>query len=336
MSPEPMVTIIIRSWNSLEFLKLCLESIKLHTTIPFNLIIVDNGSTDGSKEFLKEIKVKRIFNKKNVGGIKALEQAERLVETKYICSVDSDIVVTPGWLKILLETYQANPKVRAIGPIKPSAQLNHPYLERNSREVWEEIKKNNQAKGPSQLLELFIRGRDFVEFSEDFKKANSYGDKILETPPEFLSGCCILVETEFMKRIGGLADTSFKVYGCEDADRCWRIAKFGYKVMRTGKVFIHHFEGGSREKNNLDTKSLLTKNNRIFLKKWHKEFWGLVRNKQKEGLSLKDISEKYWFMRELFKSLRQKDMPSDLKKQFFRIALVVKYSYQSSPSFIKE
>lgn len=320
MSPKPLVSIIIRSWNSLEFLKLCLESINLYTTIPFEMIIVDNNSSDGTKEFLKNVKAKKIFNKRNVGAIKALEQAEKLVETQYICSLDSDIIVTPKWLRTLLEIYQSNPKVKAISPIKPSTQLIHPYLKRNSREVWGEIKRSHFSAKPQQLLDLFALGHNFVEFSENFKKINRYGDKVLETPPEFLSGCCVLVETEFMKKIGGFVDLSFKIYGTEDADRCWRIARAGYKVMRTGKAFIHHFEGGSRESSNLDTKSLLIKNNRIFFKKWHEEFWELVKKKQQEGLSLRNISNRYWFMRELFKSLRSEDIPSDFKKDWQELA----------------
>jgi glycosyltransferase involved in cell wall biosynthesis len=56
---KPIITIIIRSWNSLPYLKLCLKSIKDYTDIPYEIIIVDNNSTDGTRSFLKNIKCKK-------------------------------------------------------------------------------------------------------------------------------------------------------------------------------------------------------------------------------------------------------------------------------------
>ncbi|OQX71733.1 hypothetical protein B6D52_00465 [Candidatus Parcubacteria bacterium 4484_255] len=294
---KPIITIIIRSWNSLPYLKLCLKSIQDYTDIPYEIIIVDNNSTDGTRSFLKNIKCKKIFNKRNLGGIIPLKQAEKEIKTNFLISIDSDIVVSPNWDSDFLKIYSSYPNVRAIGPIKPGSKFIHPYTRSNSRMMWESLKKLFPNADPQFLLSHYVKPKNYEFFVEDFKKINNYGNVILECPPEFLSGCCIMVEREFIEKIGGLADRRYKKYGTEDADLCWRIAAAGFNIMRTGNVFIHHFEGGSRERNKLEVDGLLKYNNKLFLKKWRKIFYKWFKNKIKKGMSIEEIKQKYWFVK---------------------------------------
>ena len=296
---KPIVTIIIRSWNSLPYLKLCLKSIKDYTDIPYEIIIVDNNSTDGTKSFLKNINCKKILNKRNLGGIISLRQAEKEVKTDFLISLDSDVVVSPNWAGDLLKIYYSCHSVKAVGPIKPGGKFIHPYTKSNSRMMWENLKKSFPNTDPQFLLSQYIKPKNFESFAEDFKKINNYGNVILECPPEFLSGCCIMVQREFVKKIGGLADRRYKKYGTEDADLCWRIAVAGFNIIRTGNVFIHHFEGGSRERNKLEVDRILKYNNKLFLKKWRKVFYRWLKNKIKKGMNTEEIKQKYWFVKTL-------------------------------------
>ncbi|MGB9680805.1 MAG: glycosyltransferase family 2 protein [Minisyncoccia bacterium] len=292
---KPIITIIIRSWNSLPYLKLCLESIQKYTDIPHEMIIVDNHSTDGTRSFLRNIRCKKILNKRNLGGVVSLRQAEKEVKTDFLISLDSDVIVSPNWAGDLLKNYFSYPNIKAIGPIKPGSKFIHPYTKINSRISWENLKKSFPNADPQFLLSQYIKPKSYESFAEDFKKINNYGNVILECPPEFLSGCCIMTEREFIKKIGGLADRRYKKYGTEDADLCWRIADAGFNIMRTGNVFIHHFEGGSRERNKLEVDRILKDNNKLFLKRWRRVFYKWLKSKINGGMGIEEIKQKYWF-----------------------------------------
>lgn len=312
---EKEVSIIIVTWNALDYLKLCLQKIFQYTDESlYDLIIVNNGSTDGTKDFLKTIKAKVINNAENFGVVRALAQGENLVRTKFILSINDDVVVSPGWLKDLLAAYKQYPEVKMLAPIKPSSQLIHPYKNINSRIFWDEIKKFHKKNSPKELLEKYCAPKNYEKFVNDFKKINNYSDYHLECPPEILSGCCVLVEAEFMKTIGGFVDTKFKIYGSEDADRSWRIGTRGFKIMRTGTVYIHHFEGTSLSLNNLNWRVAQKRNNLVFLKKWHSVFWNILGEKIADGLSLSDVAKKYWFLKELLKVVNVSDAPKYLKQ----------------------
>jgi GT2 family glycosyltransferase len=241
---KPIITIIIRSWNFLPYLKLCLKSIQKYTDIPYELIIVDNNSIDGTRSFLKNVHYKKIFNKRNLGVSVSLRQVEKEVKTDFLISLESDIVVSRNWASDLLKIYFSYPNIKAMGPIKPSNKFIHPYTKSNSLTLWDNLKKSFPNATPQFLLSQYIKPNDYDSFVEDFKKINNYGNVILECPPEFLGGGCLLVEREFIKKIGGLADKRYKKYETEDIDLCWRIAAAGFIIMRTGNVFVHHFEGG--------------------------------------------------------------------------------------------
>ncbi len=315
------VTIIITTWNSLEYLKLCLEALEKYTKQPYEIIILDNGSADGTKEYVSELSdVCYLRSERNLGTIRALKRAERFIKTKFVVLLDSDSIVSPNWLNTFLTIYEENPQVKAIGPIKPSSQLSYPYVKgKNSRQVWDEIKVGNEGKSPKKLLEIYCRGKSYERFVSDFLAKNEVGNVTLLCPPEFLSGCCIFLDYDFIKPLGGLTNTAFKKYGVEDVDRCWRIAKGGGLVMKTSRVYVHHFEGSSLKKNKLNYRPLLYKNNRILLDLWKDEFWKFI---DSSNLSLKELTRKYWLVRELLLSAREDQIPKKLKPEIETLSLV--------------
>lgn len=313
-------TIIITTWNSLEFLKLCLEKLFLYTKVPFNTIIVDNGSTDKTQKYVEQFirnnnkQIKHIRNEVNKGTIGALVETEKYVDTKYVVLLDSDSIVSPNWLETFLEISKSNPKIKIIGPLKQGSQFTYPYRsDINSRQIWGEVKFLNLDKLPKEQLTIYCNGRGYEKFVEDFLESNKNAEKLLICPPELLSGCCLFLDFEFIKKYGGITNTSFEKYGGHDADRCWRVAKAGGLVLRTNKVYIHHFEGSSLKKNKLDYRPLLFENNRRLLDMWKKEIWEFIKNSNE---TLSELAEKYWLMRELLLSANKNQIPRKFISQY--------------------
>lgn len=308
---KPEVSIIVTTWNSLEMFKLFWEYLKRYTKTPFELIVVDNGSTDGTVEFLKNINVKTILNKKNVGVVKALDLAEKLVKTKYLVSMNDDILVSPGWLEDLIDIYESDSKIKLISPIKPGTKVKYPDTNKSTREVWDEIKAS--VSDAKTMVAEFCKGSSYEELVAEIKKVNGMENEYLNCPPDFVAGCCILAETIFMKEIGGFSDTRFDLYGAEDVDRSWRVGEAGYSVVKTSKVFVHHFEGFSVKQNSLNTKRLLKKNNQRLVKKWGVKFWKNIRQLVEELGSVDAVVKKYWIVGWLIESISTQQIPLSMR-----------------------
>ena len=96
------VSLVIAVYNQVQYTRQCVQSIERWTDIPYELIFVDNGSTDGTHEYLSTLVAKVITNEKNLGCAKAWNQGVRASAGDVIGILNNDIVVTPGWLENLL------------------------------------------------------------------------------------------------------------------------------------------------------------------------------------------------------------------------------------------
>src|ERR1044071_10297781 len=92
------VSLVIPLYNQVEYTRRCVESLARCTEQPYELILVDNGSTDGTGEFLASVKATVIRNAVNLGCAKAWNQGVRAATGDVIGILNNDIVVTPGWL----------------------------------------------------------------------------------------------------------------------------------------------------------------------------------------------------------------------------------------------
>lgn len=324
------VTIIITTWNSLDMLKMCLNFLEKYTPRGYKIVVVNNGSSDGTKKFLENRKdITPIHNSKNLGVVKALDQAEKLVSTKYFVSLSDDVLVSKNWLKNLLNVYESDPLIKTVAPIKPSSKIKYPYSNKSSREEWDRLQLVYQNKlSKSMILDKYSKG-NYDRFVEDMKAICDFGNLELQCPFNFVSGCCVLVETEYMKNIGGFSDTKFHIYGGEDVDRCWRIGKDGYKVVQTSHVFVHHFEGVSLKKNKLNWKKHVKKNNQLLVKKWEGDFWNRLEKYTEKYGSISSVIEKYWIIEWLLESLNKKAIPKNMQ------GLITGYLMTKSESRLK-
>jgi len=98
----PLVSLVIALYNQLEYTKRCLASIESCTKLPYEIILVDNGSQDGTAQFAMTLPHRAILNEKNLGCAKAWNQGIRVSRGNVVGILNNDIVVTPGWMEELL------------------------------------------------------------------------------------------------------------------------------------------------------------------------------------------------------------------------------------------
>lgn len=237
------VSIIILTYNQLECTKACIESIRQYTNPNcYELIIVDNASTDGTPAWLKEQKnIIYQLNSKNEGFPKGCNIGISLANPEnHILLLNNDTIVTTNWLENLQNALESDEKIGAVG-----AMSNHndnrqgaPFTYTSVEEM-QKLAKQNNIKTNEKELE----------------------DKV------FLIGFCLLIKNEVMHQIGTL-DEGYSPGYIEDNDLSLRILKLGYRLVLCHNVFIHHELGTSFRKDWTKFYRILNKNRKYFYQKW--------------------------------------------------------------------
>jgi GT2 family glycosyltransferase len=214
---EPIVSIITLTFNKVEFTYQYLESIIAHTDIPYELIIVDNGSHDETTSLLDRLEnVTIIKNNENLGFIKGCNQGASKARGKYLLFLNNDINVTPGWLSKLVRTIESYPKCGAVGckVIWPNGKL---------QEAGSIIWSDGSALG---------YGREDDPMHPEY----SYLREV-----DYCSGACLLVRKDIFQQLGLFDERYIPAY-YEDSDLCLGIWGLGYKVVFQPDVVVFHNE----------------------------------------------------------------------------------------------
>jgi len=121
--PKPKLIIIVFNWNRKTLLRRCLHSLKIHFPFPYDVVVVDNGSTDGSSELLKEEfpEVRVIENKENMGFARANNQALNFLrdaglQANYVLFLNNDVVIKDDSLQKLIDFMNGEPEVMVSCP----------------------------------------------------------------------------------------------------------------------------------------------------------------------------------------------------------------------------
>lgn len=247
-----LTSIVILSYNTLDMTKACLESIREHTSEAYELIVIDNASTDGSTEYLRQQKDIRLAeNQENLGFPKGCNQGMALAAGDSILLLNSDTVVTENWLTNLKKGLYSSDKVGAVGCLA------------------------NHASNGQQIAVGY--GNDMAamqEFARDFNKSDA--NKWEKRP--MLVGFCLLFSREAYQKIGNL-DERFTPGNYEDNDYCLRILEAGYDLLLLKDTFIHHWGHSSfkkvdqmiaqgREEKTAGYMELYFRNQQKFFEKW--------------------------------------------------------------------
>ena len=245
-TPDELVSIILVTFNGLEATKNCIESIHKYTNISYELIIVDNGSTDGTLEYIDSLSnAKTIHNQKNLGFSAANNIGIKNSKGDYILLLNNDTIVTEGWLNGLLRAINLAPEVGLAGP-----KTNWVF---SSSQIVDSPKYKSQAE-----LQTYAKGF-----------TNQHKNEYLLTN-EILVGFCLLIKKEVIDKIG-LLDERFGNGNFEDDDYCLRARLAGYEKIVAGDVFIHHEGNFSFKANNIDYQDQMEQNLLLFKEKWKDE-----------------------------------------------------------------
>lgn len=225
----PAVSIIVVHYRGLEILRRCLESLFNTNYENFRVILVDNGSNDGSFEYVRRVYCDRVTvmrNEVNLGFVAGNNLALAQVKSKYVVLLNDDTAVEPNWLKYLVEVGENDPSVGACQPKLLS--LADPRF----------FEYNGCAGGMLDVYGVpFCRGRVFDVVEED---CGQY-DKLAEV--FWAGGAAIFIRREVLD-LTGLLDEMFYAQ-MEEIDLCWRIRLLGYKVMSVPKSVAYHLGGGT-------------------------------------------------------------------------------------------
>ncbi len=244
---NPKVSIVIPVHNKFELTYYCLASILLATyDVPYEVIVVDDASTDETLEIEKIIKnIKIVRNEKNEMFVKSCNKGAKLGTGEYILILNNDVEVLDGWLKELLWVYENYNKVGFVG-----AKLLYPdfTLQEAGGIVWWNGQAWNYGRGDKN----------------PYKPKYNYVRQV-----DYCSGACIMVPKQLWDELGGF-DEEFAPAYWEETDLAFRIREKGYKVVYTPFAQVIHFEGMSAGK---DVKTGIMKkyqeiNEKKFRKRW--------------------------------------------------------------------
>lgn len=254
------LSIIIVNYNVKYFLEQCLQSVLLATkNCTAEIFVVDNNSTDGSKQFLEPLfkEVHFIWLPKNIGFAKANNIALAKTSGDYILFLNPDTIVAEDSFEKTIAFLQNNTAIGALGVkmIDGSGQ----FLKESKRAFPSPSISLFKILG---LANLFPKSKLFAKYHMGHLSVNENNEV------DVLAGAFMLVPKVVLNVVGSF-DEAFFMYG-EDVDLSYRIQKAGYKNYYFAKTTILHFKGESTKKGSLNYVRLFYKAMNLFVHKHYK------------------------------------------------------------------
>jgi len=268
-----VVDIIIPNYNNLDYLKLCLTSVRINTLHPFHIIVSDAGSGADTWEYLKTLKGITVLGEqgKRKNFSEACNAGIESSRSKFFVIMNSDVIVSKGWLGNMVHHMETVHRLASCGvlsncdlgwlhsnPRRPELASYPMRLEKAGIDLHPGMKREEIEP---HLDELYA----FMEASNE-----KYKDKY--TPQEWVAAYCTIYARTAINEVG-LFDTQFK-NGCEDLDLGRRLGKSGFACGQSIGSFVFHFGGvtrGAYENENRESYAVEDRANHIMLKdKWKK------------------------------------------------------------------
>ena len=207
--------IIVLVWNLLDYTKECIQAVLKNTAFPYHLIVIDNASNAPTRDYLIKMaqenkdKVTLLRNEENLGFVKAANQGIRAATAAYVCLLNNDTQVSPGWLTEMIKVAEGSQQIGILNP--------------NSNTLGCKPKKQ-------QPLELLAQ------------QLKSYSGEYSELA--WATGFCMLIKRKTIEEVGHFDE----IYGMgtfEDADFCKRAQSLGYLSVCARGAYVYHREGRS-------------------------------------------------------------------------------------------
>lgn len=251
---RPKVSIIILNWNSYEVTRDCLLSLEKINYPNYEVVLVDNGSVDGSADKLRHQfpSARLIRNETNLGFAGGNNVAMRDVLARgadYLLLLNNDTIVAPDFLDQLIGGAETKPE---IGLVNPKILYYDP-----ADRIW-------YAGGSYKL------GWSFARHLGVHRVDNGKYNRVREV--SFVTGCALLVKTEVVRKIGLLDEVFF--FGFEDLDWCVRAMREGFRALYVPSAVVWHREGYVTKKNlGKPVKDFYYFKNSVILARKHLEAW---------------------------------------------------------------
>jgi GT2 family glycosyltransferase len=225
------LSIVIICWNDLRVIRDCLRSIYQGThATNFEVVVSDNGSVDGSVEFIRNHypQVRIVENRQNLGFARGNNAGIRVSRGEYILILNPDTIIHDGALDKLVEFAERHSEAGAFG----CRVLNPDSTYQVSARLFPTVLRYwVSALGLSRLSSFFIY--------EEYPRWR--GDT--ERSIDWQSGCCVVFRGNLLKRLGGFDEQFF--YHFEEVDLCRRVWNAGYPILFTPEAVITHLGGQS-------------------------------------------------------------------------------------------
>jgi len=251
------VTIIIVNYNVRHFLEQCLCSVrKASLRVPAEVIVVDNASTDGSRDWLEPRfpDVRFIWNDVNVGFAKANNQALALAKGDYVLFLNPDTILPENALESCVAFMEGNPEAGALGVRMLDGSGS--FLPESKRAFPSPLTSFFKLSG---LSSMFPRSSLFARYHL------GHLDPMKDHSVEVLAGAFMFIKKQVLDITGGF-DEIFFMYG-EDIDLSYRILQAGYRNHYVAEPAIIHFKGESTKKGSMNYVKLFYQAMYLFVRK---------------------------------------------------------------------
>lgn len=239
VSGTEKVSIIIGTHNNLPVLRRGIESIMKTTPPGYELIVVNNASTDGTGVYLASVDyphLKVINNEENKSFAAFNNQGQQLATRDYILYLNDDIEAFPGWIEPLIDMLDRNPRVGGVG-----SRLLYP---------------NGSVQHDGKMFT-----RDLTPHHVNMGGKVPADESAIEV--DALTAACLMVR----KELAGYDEAYLRGY-YEDTDLCMRIKSQGYALVLHRKSVLIHYHGLTMGRNQTATEEAQARNRKIFLDRW--------------------------------------------------------------------
>jgi hypothetical protein len=269
---EKIISILIVNWNTKKFLRKCILSIFNNVKLPFEIIVVDNNSLDGSKEMLeknwgewiRKEKIKLIKNKENLGFSRGNNQAFYYSKGKYVLVLNPDVEILPNSIERMVGFLENHRNAGMVAPayLNPDGGFQYHY-----------------RRFPTFLSAIFYftffgsryltntkTYRNYLMLDDNFQKS-----RLLEQP----GASCVLLKRELIKKIG-FFDVKFPIL-FTDTDLCKRIYGAGYKIYYLPEAKAIHYRSATlRQIEKRELRRISAEGLTLYFQKHHGKFLAMM------------------------------------------------------------
>jgi GT2 family glycosyltransferase len=221
--------IVVCVYNALTETEACLEALNAHTDICHSITIVDDGSEPRVRDFLQSYASQAanrrlLINAENQGYTRSANRGLRAAQKDWVVLLNSDALVSKGWLGGLLNCAASDERIRAVGPLSNAA-------------AFQSVPAGGSAFAEGQTT----RAEGIERIAQNIRALSSCA---YPTVP-MLNGFCLMLHKPTLDEVGYLDETNFPYGYGEENDLCFRLLAAGHRLAIADDVYVYHSRSAS-------------------------------------------------------------------------------------------